>query len=253
MGNFESIVAVVEDKFEKLDRKIHFLQDIILNMKIDFELITRSKLEKKRFSKITELIDKNLNYFLDERHQNCEYLNPCIILTEKNIFKILRVYTNNGSKSALKLLKSHLEDTKNYTAKCPENSCLKNVLKIYNSLNEILSKSLEYSNEINHNLISRINQIQIDEYEEKKICKILTPLTNENRLKILKILSKGSAYYTQLERQVGLSGGHFHFHLDKLIEGEYVIRDEEKGLYLITNNGLRALKLLFELSKDILI
>jgi len=102
-------------------------------------------------------------------------------------------------------------------------------------------------------LFSRKHLYTIIDGGEKDDCKLLTPLSNELRIRILKVLSKGGTYYSQLEREVGLRGGHFHFHLDKLIEGGYVSQDGEKGPYIATINGLKVLKFLYELKQHVLI
>jgi len=78
----------------------------------------------------------------------------------------------------------------------------------------------------------------------------MSALGNETRIKILKELSKGNMLYTQLERKLGLRGGHFHFHLNNLIKANYIIQEKETGSYSIETSGLKALKFLFELSKE---
>ena len=74
-------------------------------------------------------------------------------------------------------------------------------------------------------------------------------LGNETRIKILKELTRGSNHYSQLERILGLKGGHFNFHLKELKNAEFVEISKADKLYRITTKGLKALKFMFEISK----
>ena len=70
-------------------------------------------------------------------------------------------------------------------------------------------------------------------------------------LEILKILNKGSKYYNQLEAEVGIKGGPFHFHLKKLMKSGYVEQEGNKGPYSITLSGLKVLKFLYDLREEL--
>ena len=64
-----------------------------------------------------------------------------------------------------------------------------------------------------------------------------------------KNLRKGGKTYSQLEIQMGIKAGHLIFHLEKLINAGYVA--QEKRIYVITVNGLKALKFLFNLREEL--
>ena len=89
----------------------------------------------------------------------------------------------------------------------------------------------------------------MDPENEKKESRLLSVLGNENRLKILKELSKGKNYYTNLERTLGLKGGHFNFHFTQLKDAKFIIINEKDKSYHITPKGLKALKMVLELAK----
>ena len=253
MENVEKILNKYGEKFDQIDKKFTVLQDLILNMKMGFDLIARSKMENESIIELTTITEDNLKYFLKERFQTCKSLDHCTTFIESSSLKILRVYMKKGPKSALKLLDSY----KNYlikyveAGKCSDNKCMKNAIKNFKSLYEIINFSEEKALKYNRDLFSKLREYDITEESEKIECKLLSPLSNEIRLKILKILGKGGAYYAQLEREVGLKGGHFNFHLDKLIEADYVSQKDEKGPYSITTNGLKVLRFLFELRQEV--
>ncbi|MFX0071631.1 MAG: winged helix-turn-helix domain-containing protein, partial [Candidatus Hermodarchaeota archaeon] len=191
----------------------------------------------------------------DKRPKNCKLLDSCTTLIEKSTFKILKKYMNKGPSAALKLLKKYDEVSTNYikTGKCPDEKCLDNSLKIIKSLEDIFRSSEQTFIKQTKDLFSQVNEYCMSEGTEKNECKLLSPLTNETRLKILKVLNRGGAYYTQLERNVGLKGGHFHFHLNKLINAGYISQEEEKGPYLITTRALKALKFMHDMKQEFLI
>ena len=254
MENIKKYFSNVDKKFEKLNKRISVLQDLILHMKTEFELLTRSKIEKECFSEMAITTDDNIKHFLDERPSNCQLLDECTIFMEKGVLKILRVFVEKGAKSAIEKINLYKQFTKTNPKikKCPNKICLTNAIEVFKKLEQLIGSSKETSTKLTKDLFSINRELSLIEGNEEE-CNLLSPLANEIRLKILKILSKGGRYYTQLEREIGLKGGHFHFHLDKLIEARYVIQEEEKGPYLITTNGLKALKFLYELKQEMIL
>lgn len=252
MNNFEEYFERFEDKFEGLNARITALQDLVLYMKNEFELLSKSKIESIGFGDLTNLVETNLNKFVINRPKNCSLLDPCTTIIEKWLFKVLNIYAKNGSDPAKKKIDSYYRLIIKYkeNGKCPDNRCLDKALQIFDSIKSLIDSNIEKNLDHSRKVFSKIKEFSDKEGKEKEECKLLTPLSNEIRLKILKILSKGSAYYTQLERELKLRGGHFHFHLDKLIEAGYVKQEEEKGPYLITIRGIKALQFLFELSQE---
>ncbi len=126
-------------------------------------------------------------------------------------------------------------------------------MSVFITLQKILKSNESIAEKMTEELFNKKDLYAITDGREIEDCKLLTPLSNELRIRILKVLSKGGHYYSQLEHEVGLKGGHFHFHLDKLIEGGYVTQDADKGTYNITINGLSALKFLFEFKQHVLL
>ena len=248
--NFEKI----DKKLEELNKKITILQDLILYMKTEFDIINKSKSEKECLSQLIIIADQNMNLFLDERDTNCKLLDICTTVIEKGIFEVLHTFTEKGHKSALNIILDYKKFSEEYinTKKCPNIKCMNKAIKIFQTLWNLITISKEESKNNVKNIFSMNKELNNREGSEKEEYNLLNPLSNENRLKILKKLSKGGTYYTQLERQIGIKGGHFHFHLNKLVKSGYVIQEENKGKYLITINGLKALKFLFELREGMI-
>ena len=244
----------IEDKFDFLNKRITVLQDLVLNMKNEFDLINRTKIDNQCITELTNLSEIHLDNFLDERPKECKVLDQCTTLIEKGTIRVLNTYMKRGIAPAQKRLNSYIEFCENYlkTGKCYDKGCMDNAIRIYSSLQEILNSNQVITKEMTAKMFNKKRMYDSIDGTEQDDCKLLTPLSNEIRLKILKILSKGGMYYAQLEREIGIRGGHFHFHLEKLIDAGYVTQEEEKGPYLITTKGLKALKFLYELREDII-
>lgn len=255
MENIKKILQGYQENFDKLNKQIVSLQDLVLHMKTEFSLLSRNKLENECIAKLTEVSQDNLEIFIKQRPKNCKYLDPCTTLIEKSILDILMIYIKKGAKQALKRIKNSQKYAEKYLeiGRCPDGKCMRNISDLYNTLTDLLVSSNQLSEDHTKVLFSEIRKQNLLEGNEKDETQLIAPLSNIIRLKILKILSKGGMYYTQLERQMGIKGGHFHFHLDKLIEAGYVSPDADKGPYLITTNGLKALKFIYELKENLIV
>lgn len=241
-----------EDRFEKLNTKMNSLQDIILRLKVDFDLMTRNQLQADIYSQLIKTTEVEMNSFLDNRPSNCEVINQCTTLTEKSAMKVLRVLSEKGRNDAITLLNKYLNSFDSYLDKgvCRDSYCLENAKRIALTLKKLLDSVEQQTFNDFKTIFTREFEFQLTEGNERRQSALMSALANETRIKLLKELSKGSMYYTQLERKLGLKGGHFHFHLNNLIKVNYIIQDKNGGPYSITTSGLRALKFLFELSKE---
>ena len=88
----------------------------------------------------------------------------------------------------------------------------------------------------------------ITDFDEKEAAKILEALANENRLKILKSLSRRGKYLKELQEELpDISAGTLSNHLNILEEAGLVVQEAVRGRYLITLPGRFALKMISNL------
>lgn len=87
--------------------------------------------------------------------------------------------------------------------------------------------------------------------EENIVSDILEPLSNKQRLQMLKALSGETKTFSALSRLTGLRGGNLLFHLQKLQDGGMILQRHERGDYMITEKGYRVLKGVSELYSDL--
>ena len=237
-------------KFEELNEKLVVLQDLILKMKVDYDLITGNQIRSDTNFQLIKSTEETLNHFLDNRFSRCEIINQCTTLLQKGVMKILRVFSERGHYEANELINKSIIIADSYLEnnKCQDRSCLANAKLTLTSLKDFLEISNDKSISDFKELLRREHEFELFEGNEKLESKMMSVLGNETRIKILKQLTKGSNYYTQLERILGLKGGHFNFHLSELKNANFVETSEKDKLYRITPKGLKALRMMFEIS-----
>ncbi|MFW9989636.1 MAG: winged helix-turn-helix domain-containing protein [Candidatus Odinarchaeota archaeon] len=239
----------IENKLDKIDKKFNFLQDIILQMKNELEILKKANTKDQYFSKLTFAAQKGMIHFLDNKDPECERINLCVRLLEGGIYKVLQVYNQQGPNKAINLLDSYLKtsDYKFYKKKCNKD-CLSNSMQIYSTLKDLITAAQDNIKIYTEELISLNNDLNFNDGIEDEINRILTPLSNVIRLKILKDLRNGGKTYSQLEKDIGIKAGHLIFHMEKLIKAGYVSQENRK--YMITIEGLKALRYLIKLKEE---
>lgn len=83
--------------------------------------------------------------------------------------------------------------------------------------------------------------------EESIVSEVLDPLSNTQRLQIMKFLTIEEKTFSELSKLTGLRGGNLLFHLTKLVETRMIIQRHERGDYMLTEKGYKALSGLAEI------
>jgi len=85
--------------------------------------------------------------------------------------------------------------------------------------------------------------------EDGMVKSVLEPLSNKQRLQILKSLASGTRTFSALSELTGLRGGNLLFHIQKLLEKDLILQRHERGDYMITKKGYNLLLLLTDFQK----
>lgn len=85
--------------------------------------------------------------------------------------------------------------------------------------------------------------------EELMVKSLLEPLSNKQRLQILKSMASETRTFSTLSELTGLRGGNLLFHIQKLLESDLILQRHERGDYMITKKGYNALAMLVEFQK----
>ena len=82
--------------------------------------------------------------------------------------------------------------------------------------------------------------------EETMVKDVLEPLSNKQRLQILKAMSSETRTFSALSEITSLKGGNLLFHLQKLLDRDIIIQRHERGDYMLTDKGYKLLVVLSE-------
>ena len=88
---------------------------------------------------------------------------------------------------------------------------------------------------------SGIELKDVIECPPKKVVKVIAPLSNENRIRILQELLKNTKTSSELSSILGLEGGQLYHHLKELMLAGY-IETIERGKYALTSRGCIAIR-----------
>lgn len=83
---------------------------------------------------------------------------------------------------------------------------------------------------------------EISPIPEEFMVDVLEPLSNKQRLQILKAIAIETKTFSALSELTGLRGGNLLFHLQKLLESGMIIQRHERGDYMITDKGFKIMK-----------
>ncbi len=87
--------------------------------------------------------------------------------------------------------------------------------------------------------------------EDIMVKSVLEPLSNKQRLQILKSMASETKTFSALSELTGLRGGNLLFHIQKLLENDLILQRHERGDYMITNKGFNLLIMLADFQKFI--
>ena len=79
------------------------------------------------------------------------------------------------------------------------------------------------------------------------IREVLEPVSNPQRLEILRGVAFETKSFSAFSEITGLRGGNLLFHLQKLMDSELILQQHERGDYMITEKGFKILQGLNEL------
>src|SRR5574341_2405133 len=83
---------------------------------------------------------------------------------------------------------------------------------------------------------------EISPVPEGFIVEVLEPLSNKQRLQILKAIVIETKTFSALSELTGLRGGNLLFHLQKLLDSGMILQRHERGDYMITDKGFKIMK-----------
>jgi DNA-binding transcriptional ArsR family regulator len=194
------------------------------------------------------------NYVVEDLEKNLErgMLDPCHMRdTCKSRFQkfltgnVELIKCDSVPKEKIEEKKSELNEIRNSAPFDKCEICFSEVDSLFNKqLSLINSLHIYNDHEEKKSEISKINE----EFIAKNV---LEPLSNKQRLQIIKSLSSKTRTFSALSELTGLRGGNLLFHLQKLLESGIILQRHERGDYMITQKGFSLLLLLADCQKFI--
>jgi len=122
----------------------------------------------------------------------------------------------------------------------------------FSELNSLFEKQLGLISSLQIYSTNEEKRTEIsDIHEEIMVKSVLEPLSNKQRLQILKSMASETRTFSSLSEITGLKGGNLLFHTQKLLETDLILQRHERGDYMITKKGFNLLMILADFQKSI--
>lgn len=123
--------------------------------------------------------------------------------------------------------------------------CFDEVNDMFNHHVRMVRSQNSYVSEDNlHGLISKMDGEMI-------VRDVIDPLSNPQRLEIMKLMLDQPASYSLLSRESGLKGGNLLFHLQKLLSAGMIVQNQGRGDYALSEKGGKVLRYLTLITLEI--
>ncbi|AXV40900.1 winged helix-turn-helix domain-containing protein [Methanobacterium sp. BAmetb5] len=120
----------------------------------------------------------------------------------------------------------------------------------FQEVNSLFEKQLNIMDSLQIYSFNDETKTEISVIDEEKIVKnVLEPLSNRQRLQIMKYMASQTRSFSALSEFTGHRGGNLLFHLQKLLENDLIVQRHERGDYMITKKGFNLLLLLADFQK----
>lgn len=145
------------------------------------------------------------------------------------------------SEETVRKYRSDLEKRRN---EAPRTQCT----KCFEEVSDLFEKHVRVARSLRiYQTDEEIRRAIEDLKEDVLLKEILEPVSNRQRLQILKMLSPEARSFSFISEQSGLRGGNLLFHLLHLMEGGLIIQQYERGNYMLSEKGYAILRNLTEL------
>ncbi|MBO8180328.1 MAG: winged helix-turn-helix transcriptional regulator [Archaeoglobus sp.] len=228
------------EKIEEIGTKVDVLQDSVMVLGTAVEALVEKNSREEFLSELKVAVRDEYYKIKELSPDSCKFRSFCLSRVDKATSRVIRIYAERGSEDALEELKKHKEAVSRYlnSTVCPDRNCMESIVDTFETLESFIRQSMEIKE---HRRAVLRQWKKIEEIDEELLAEILSPLSNPIRIKILKTLARGGKSYAELERAVGIKGGHLQFHLRNLMEAGYVAQEGLRKRYVITHTALSVL------------
>lgn len=204
----------------------HHLESILESCRSNFSNV----IVDYEINEIEQGLEKNMS-------KNCHMREAC-----KSIFSELlkrnaeQVRDGKVSAESISKIRSKLKDLR-------ENARYDQCVSCFSEASRILDKQVDIMHSLNiYNDKGELNEIIPMLSDERMVDDMLEPLSNKQRIQIMNALLSETKTFSALSSLTGLRGGNLLFHLQKLLSCGMILQRNERGDYMITEKGYKALR-----------
>ena len=173
--------------------------------------------------------------------KNCHMREACKSMFSELLKRnVEQIRGGKVSEESIRKTRSNLNGLK-------ENARYDQCISCFSEASRILDKQVDLMHSLNIYMEKdESKEIILALSDEHIVDDMLEPLSNKQRIQIMKALSSETRTFSALSTLTGLRGGNLLFHLEKLLDSGMILQRNERGDYMITEKGYNALRGIIE-------
>lgn len=234
----------VHDTNAKLDAIHQDIKRLMEKSNQEYLDLRLANLKKDIINSVTAYVKEDIEKGLEKNMVNpCHMKETC----KKRFTEFLKsnadiIKYKSVSKEVIDSKRAELSEIKEDAPFDKCDICFSEVDSLYDKQMNLIS-SLQIYNDNN------VDKTEISSIPEEIVKNVLEPVSNEQRLQILKSMALETMTFTAISELTGLRGGNLLYHIQKLLESGLIIQQHERGDYMITGKGYNLLIMLSNFKK----
>jgi DNA-binding transcriptional ArsR family regulator len=250
----ESPIISEDQKMDEIKAIREKLSEMHSDIKKVIEYSSRLRFEAALESSRHEHLNVLLNHVFEDIETGLERNMVKKCPEKENCTSVFRALLQQN---AGLIKQSRIDDTKisNNRKKLDELKCgapFSKCEQCFSEVSNLLSKQVNLMRSMRIYADNQEQKPDISAFETGVVMnEILEPVSNYQRLEILKAVAFETKSFSAFSELTGLRGGNLLFHLQKLMDGGLILQKHERGDYMITEKGFKILKGLNEIYSSI--
>jgi DNA-binding HxlR family transcriptional regulator len=222
------------------------IKKIVENSNQEHLNFVHSTLKNEFVNSINSHMLENVDEELDKK-----MINPCNM--RKNCKAVFKEYLKEQTQDLNldNISEDKINKSKEVFNELSKNKVKKNCDICFDEVSNIFETRIDLINclKIYENYDDKDEKKISDIDEENLVKTILDPISNKQRLKILKSIAIEPRTFSSLSKTTNLRGGNLLFHIQKLQNNELIFQKHEYGEYMLTKKGFNTINLLINFNK----
>ncbi len=239
-----------EDSYKEILEIKGMLQEIHKDMKRFMEKSSQQHLEHVLSGSRTNFTNAIIGHVLDDIEgglesnmvKKCEMRGTC----KPNFTGFLQKNANQIKQDEINedVILKNQSDLNGMRSNAPSKQCE----KCFSNVQTLFGKQVDLMRSLQIYSTDKEKKQEISVLPDELIVNdILEPLSNKQRLQILKAIAIETKTFSALTELTGLRGGNLLFHLQKLLDSGMILQRHERSDYMITDKGFKVLRSIGEM------